>query len=373
MKMKSIEGLNYLLSSSPYFNSHELLAHWITKCMGYISQAERVLDINLVSSQLESFPRTDLAFLARCTNFRIIIKDIERELFSEQISKERVKCAHDYVKVQMHTLEHLNRVDKVELLQAAGYEMGSVVTGPYPLFVSLLSEYGGCSMVESIPIIKYFAFCTDVTKHQYCLSEFSISEVAYLKKALENLNMISPYLLFDVSMNVRLFGKIIPIDSFRRSQHVSLTTTYLPGIVFFSQGIFSSLEMVAESIFHECLHMKYIQTMEIYHLHPPSYTGDTGRAFTPSWRPEDNIWKFNRAFGAYHVYAHLCIYYNAILESSALPEGYRSDWITNRARECFTREQELRQYVLAEEEYAFTNEGMDFFHKIAGIVDKCTA
>jgi hypothetical protein len=114
--------------------------------------------------------------------------------------------------------------------------------------------------------------------------------------------------------------------------------------------------------------MKYLQTIEVYFLHPKSYLGDTGRKFVCPWRPNGNLWAFNRAFGAFHVYSHLYVYYCALLERG-LPEKYRLSWVTTRVEECKERANELRKWVDTEKEEAFTNDGITFFETICKAVD----
>jgi hypothetical protein len=364
----SLAALQSITSTSPYFNSHELLVHWMKKCELHIDKLEKILGESALSNLISKIQREDYAFVARCPHFRIIMKNLERR--SEDSKDQKQSLYEVYERLLLAFTPFLkSRASRRESdLQAAGYDVQNSLTGPYPLLISPVINGGSNCHAESEQIKNCFLENPNAFDTKYMLTDFSSMELILLKDALQELNVLSPYLLCDVTMNVRLFAKILPATPDSSSMHMSLTTSYLPGVCFFSDGIFTDHERISESILHEALHMKYLQTIEIYSIHHTNYTGDTGRKFLCSWRPSGNIWPFSRAFGAFHVYSHLYIYYRALLEKG-LPSNYRLTWVMSRMESCKLRALELRSWVDSEKEEAFTNEGIGFFNSLCKAVD----
>ncbi len=359
----SLSTLNNIISSTPYFSSHELLVHWLSKCELLIRDVESIIDSDDASELLSSsIRREDFVFLARGPQFKTLIKKIGKtlneykaseELELRSLYKKMISIISPFSKLPIKTRELI--------LQNSGHDVLSSLTSPYPLFISPLINQGTNCLAETEEVRRLFSEDqTSILYTKYIITNFSTSEIASLRIALIELNSISPYILYDVTMNVRFFAKIIPEIPDPSSVHMSLTMSYLPGICFFSDGVFRRRESISECILHEALHMKYLQTIEIYYIHSASYTGDTGRSFYCPWRKNDNIWIFSRAFAAFHVYAHLYIYYTAMLDKG-LPDGYCQDWVEERKKTCYDRSYILQEYVDCEKDQAFSFDGFKFY------------
>jgi hypothetical protein len=228
----SISVLNSLVSTSPFFNSHEILIHWMTKCRQLVDQLAEILRNTSLSDLLEKIEDKDYAFLARCTNFRLAMKKIEREINSPMVSKQSLYESYNYLLSTFQPFCNVGRMSRELVLDKIGYDFAHSLTGPYPLFVSLF-DHEVESSIETAPIRNLFLHESGFLESNYLLGNFSSNEVTSLRVALEELNTLSPFLLCDITMNVRLFAKIIPQTDEVDSIQMSLTTSYLPGVCFF--------------------------------------------------------------------------------------------------------------------------------------------
>lgn len=365
--------LDNIISSTPYFSSHDLLIHWMSKCEGLIREVEFIIDSNIASELISSvICREDFVFLIRGPSFKTQMKKMGKALNNYQApDKQYLRSLYDKLLLSLYPFSEFTSEVRELQLQNCGYDLSSSLTSPYPLFVSTIVNHGENCLAETEEVRDVFSKDqSSIFPTKYVIIDFSASEVLALSLGLNELSWLSPYLLFDVTMNVRFFAKIIPETPDSSSVHMSLTTSALPGICFFSDGAFAERERVSECILHEALHMKYLQTIEIYFIHPPNYTGDTGRKFYCSWRSHDNIWIFSRAFAAFHVYAHLYIYYSVLL-GKGLPPGYRQDWVEERKKTCLDRTLILQQYVDSEKDQAFSFDGFKFYERLLDAVRAC--
>lgn len=151
-------------------------------------------------------------------------------------------------------------------------------------------------------------------------------EVSRADRCLQYLDAISPALLADVAYNVRQLVKIdyqrlceTPSTEYREIGQ-SVSTHAIAGACFLSPYALSHDEICAESIYHEALHKKLSNTLVAWDILSTQYDWAQAPKFLSHWNVHTdwnaNLWEFDRALYALHVYVHLTLLYGTLLEET---------------------------------------------------------
>jgi hypothetical protein len=107
----------------------------------------------------------------------------------------------------------------------------------------------------------------------------------------------------------------IAVDDFGK---VVGTISPIPGTIFLSRSILRSPWTIAESILHECMHLKFVEIEHTHSLMARGYSEKASPRIHPPWHPETVTWPMNRALTAAHVYVALALY--MVASEAAAPE-----------------------------------------------------
>jgi HEXXH motif-containing protein len=98
----------------------------------------------------------------------------------------------------------------------------------------------------------------------------------------------------------------------------SATISPIPGTIFLSRSVLGSSWIIAESILHECMHLKFVELEHTHSLMARGYSEKASPRIHPPWHPETVTWPMNRALTAAHVYVALVLY--TVASEAAAPE-----------------------------------------------------
>jgi len=131
----------------------------------------------------------------------------------------------------------------------------------------------------------------------------------------------------------------------------SFTMPGLPGVIFLSPKALSSSADAAEALFHESLHLKFLDIDYIHPLFAPGFRGESSPRITPVWhanKPGYGDWPIDRLLTSMHVYLALAVFLGKASDGNggALPgpEDYaprasqckmRATWLFDSAQNYF--------------------------------------
>jgi hypothetical protein len=122
-------------------------------------------------------------------------------------------------------------------------------------------------------------------------------------------------------------------------QFNSLTTPGLPGVIFLSPKVLSTSLEAAEALFHEALHLKFLDIDYIHPLFAPGFRAESSPRVTPVWhsnKPENGNWPIDRVLTSMHVYLALAVFHGKASDGNeagvSAPEEHAA-----RASQCKTR------------------------------------
>jgi hypothetical protein len=92
----------------------------------------------------------------------------------------------------------------------------------------------------------------------------------------------------------------------------------VPGCVFLTSTIKSSVWRAAETVFHEAIHQKMFDLMATREIYRVGYAGQSAERVPVPWNAEPDgsvkFWTTDRALFACHVYVYLQVYYLALCD-----------------------------------------------------------
>lgn len=134
-----------------------------------------------------------------------------------------------------------------------------------------------------------------------------------------------------ISQALALLQELLPVAAHSAVSHLhfvavddfdnvvgSATISPIPGTIFLSRSVLQSPWSIAESILHECMHLKFVELEHTHSLMARGYSEKTSPRIHPPWHPETVTWPMNRALTAAHVYVALALY--TVASEAAVPE-----------------------------------------------------
>lgn len=122
-------------------------------------------------------------------------------------------------------------------------------------------------------------------------------------------------------------------------QFNSLTTPGLPGVIFLSPKVLSSSADAAEALFHEALHLKFLDIDYIHPLFVPGFRQESSPRITPVWhsnKPGYGNWPIDRLLTSMHVYLALAVFHGKASDGNGAGVSGPEDHAA-RASQCKTR------------------------------------
>ena len=124
-------------------------------------------------------------------------------------------------------------------------------------------------------------------------------------------------------------------------------------------------ESIAESLYHEALHAKLVNTLDAYDLLKFDMLKYV-KSFICPWttNSKDKEWAFMRAIGAYHVYCHLLALHRLI----TLKKGIYEMWSNERIPTIREKLPILSEYInKSKSSGIFTELGKEYFDLLSKI------
>jgi hypothetical protein len=134
-----------------------------------------------------------------------------------------------------------------------------------------------------------------------------------------------------INQGLALLQELIPVAAHSALSHLhfiavddfdtvvgSATISPIPGTIFLSRSVLRSSWSIAESILHECMHLKFVELEHTHSLMARGYSEKASPRIHPPWHPETVTWPMNRALTAAHVYVALALY--SVASEAAAPE-----------------------------------------------------
>lgn len=134
---------------------------------------------------------------------------------------------------------------------------------------------------------------------------------AGLRAGVTRLQETLPDLGHDTLRYIKAIGVVDGEQPFR-----SASNRVVPGTIFVCREGIDDPGAVAESLFHEALHLKLYDLYSVRSVLPPGYDSESAPTVTATWNPsrrgsDTNRWPIDRALAAAHVYVHLTLLYTA--------------------------------------------------------------
>lgn len=253
-------------------------------------------------------------------------------------------------------------VDCDSLLQAPLHSDNNLIS-PAPFITSLFEPISvtdtNINYSNSIFTDMFYSFdlFSDVSS-KLNLKLPSDTDREILKKSILQLGRIALEPIEDIAFNIRFICLLSFSNSKQESsQGVSFTSPFVPGIIFIGGNIISEPIKLIESIYHESLHVKWINTFHAYNLIRFEFLNRAKHFYCP-WAKDSQAhqWPFMRAAAAYHVYCHLLALHQLILKKG---EFYQN-WSAERILSICEKFETLKIYIEQSED-VLTQQGKEYF------------
>ena len=314
---------------------------------------------------LNCIPSRDRFFLLRCAGIRSLIDSTCSTLYASPV--QEANAEHLYAQLRMPFEAYSKRSKSLiddfttEDWAAIGADLGHVLLEPFPFVVT---AWGGdprtrddLDWPESEIVRELFQeHMAHTVGSELCVVRPFPTEI--LRRVESVLNFFSHFrecVLYDIVLNVR---HICMIDFLRwqsmadkdyREIGQSVSSHLIPSTSFFSCHSLSSNEALLEAIYHEALHKKLSNTIVAYKVLPDSYDSSSSPLFHSDWNIDtdwnSNMWEFDRALYAYHVYVHLYLFFGAMSEFERSRELIDTSWAMDRHRVAKVRARKLGAWI----------------------------
>lgn len=364
-------------------DSNLILQQLIYRCQAIIRRTNRVArsaDTALLLKNSSMMRDSDWAFVCRSPSIRIAIESL---LPAFEQDKDFFLTEIDFLNSRFGSIVGLyDRKGEFsswqEAISSVGFDFKKPLSTPYPFVATLwggeLESTEGWK--ESRETEKRFNRAKrSIINSNSGDSQFDLKLVAMSEtvenaffRGLETLKNVSALLVKDVCYNVRYVSAFEHVsDSSNKYLPSSYTVNLFPGACFVSPKFCTTDEYVAETLYHEALHLKYFYTVSGFGLHYQDYVGEVSTRFTCPWIDsldyEAKHWPFERAFAAFHVYMHLILYYRLALEN-VVPGSEFESHCSQRLAMCYDKAGSLFEWVERNWEGVFTAYGQQFYGKL---------
>lgn len=335
--------LNQLSSTGPFFDSAKIIKRANTKYAQALSWIESELGMQnnplRPTEVLRNCSWKSQAFLLRLSSVRAKIDEIASFLNNQKNSnknRDNLIVMVEQLSKPFRSYQHVMELGlSNKTLVLAGFDFDNPLTAPFPFVTSAWNSKENsqesndkyCERMEVKMLFERY-MSKDAGAEKCVLRDMPHSIIERIEDCLEFLQEVSPKLLHEVSLNVR---HIAMIDFERwpqmgnneyREIGQSISSHLVPGCCFFSTHSLRSREKLIEALYHEALHKKLSNILMIEPVLCEEYDTETAPRFFSFWNRDTNWnrqnWEFDRALYAFHVYAHLLVFYGAILERPSL-------------------------------------------------------
>lgn len=335
--MTHYDRLIHLSSEGQFFDSNYILTNLVAKQEWLIDRIESrrsALEVEglLLRGLVASLDRYERAFAFRSGPILNLIDRLHR-----LGQKAELNQGEDFIKTHGELVSIFSTfancrselgASSLEPWREAGFDTIAPLSQPFPLVVSAWTTdfMHRSSWSESREIEKIFnTILRDLVAggEVAALVDFPMDYIAQIKTALRQLDSISPRLLHDVVMNVRV---MCHYNFAERMSHVQTINTsfshkVIPGTLFLSPRAFDSSMSAMEVIYHEALHNKLANMTAVVPVFVEGYDGFAPALFTPEWdvsNETDKYWSYDRTLASFHVYVHLASLYAALLDEGTM-------------------------------------------------------
>lgn len=216
---------------------------------------------------------------------------------------------------------------------------------PAPFTTSLITPYRTeeNTIADSVIDLFYQHPGLNLLRKEWGLAQPSEEELSTLSKTLIKLGQLTSEPIEDLAFNVRYIVLLKSINANNsNNKSISFSMPSLPGIIFLGGSILSQPIELMESIYHETLHNKLINTYTAFRLLDYKNLKSV-LPFKCPWcvNNTEKEWPYMRAFAAYHVYCHLSSFHKLIIKHEN-ELGYLSE---KRLNEIIPKLQLLNEYI----------------------------
>jgi hypothetical protein len=319
-------ALAALSSDGPLCNSEQIAPLVTARYMRLLKSIEPPVTAQVappVWAIVQDLPRRSRGFVLRSGLVRYTIDTLANP--SGERLAQKVDL-YDSLRMAANAASALNDTESEEAWNRAGYDCNCALTKPFPWIISAWIGIDGNFSEWNEPAQLYQLFnvhlANKVGASPCVLRPFTGTQVDELEAACEVLADVSPFLVRDVVLNIRHicmfdFVQWKSMDDFEpRDLARSVSTQRIPATCFLSLSAFRSPLILAETIYHETLHNKLSNLALSHDILQVDDRCDLPE-FDCSWNPpsqyDTNKWTFDRAFHAYYVWVHLCLFHRALM------------------------------------------------------------
>lgn len=190
-------------------------------------------------------------------------------------------------------------------------------------------------------------------------------DLEMIKSAFLEFGKIATEPIEDIAFNVRFIAVLEPntLESVV-TRRISFSSQFLPGIIFMGGTILQDSVLLVETLYHESLHIKWINTLHVYSLIYFEKLPIVEKFFCP-WKKgsEDKEWTFMRAVGAYHVYCHLLAFHRLIVYKGVI----NTVWSSQRIPIIREKLQIISEYINRFRYKSLTTLGIKYLELLSSI------
>lgn len=381
-----LDLLDYLSSAGPFYDSTIIAKRSNSNYASALSWIEKELDLAHSESRptklLMTMPWEAQAFLLRLSIIRATIDEIATAINTESSwgnDSELVAKATTITNIFQLFAQAGGDAAKLERF---GFDTKKQVTEPFPFLTSVWSKPSNTEQFsESLAVEELFMrHMSKESGVEKCVPrEMPDYLVRRVEDCLGFLQSISEKLLHDISLNVRHLVMIdyerwpTMSDSEYREIGQSISSHLVPSCCFFSWHSLGKSEKLIEAIYHEALHKKLSNILVSTPILKDDYSTDEAPKFFSYWNRDTlwnpRHWEFDRALYAFHVYAHLVVFYGALLERTTNSEFPQEFAISQRGISV-ERAQALGDWLALNAEKCLTEKGVELIASLRNAVER---
>ncbi|MFI8294080.1 aKG-HExxH-type peptide beta-hydroxylase [Streptomyces sp. NPDC085614] len=179
----------------------------------------------------------------------------------------------------------------------------------------------------------------------------------------------------DLWQSARLHVAYLAVTEHSEPGFVAGSTRLVPATIFIARPTLTADVLIsAEAILHEAVHNK-LYDLQVTHalFKPQDEIGDD--LVRPEWHQGRVAWKFNHAFAAFHVYAHLAAFYMGLLfrrqhgGGEELRELAHADTLIESTERCVDRARLLQRDLAPLCEGYAGSSGKSMFTWLSGVLN----
>ncbi len=341
------------LRVSPLLSSRAIMTVLTRK---YKEAAEMLCGID--GNQHSELSTDEILMLIRTPSYRLLLEKSYSKLIGKPVPDDSF----------FERLYNIG-IDRESLIRMSSNTTNDLIV-PAPFLTSLLypppnsnKRYQDSSSLVC-EIYKTFNIFSGISS-KWSITKPTTSDIEMIKAALQDLGKIALEPIEDIAFNVRFIA--VAESSIQQSDvsfGASFSFLFLPGIIFLGGFFLKKHEELIESLYHESLHVKWVNTYHAYDMLRFELLLDIERFICPwATNDEDRQWTFTRAAAAYHVYCHLLAFHRLIVKQ----RGPYNEWSSKRIPTIREKLQILGEYINRTRSKCMTDLGIQYFDLLSTI------